>query len=258
MSLASLRRWLGPLGRYRPGLLRRNMAAGFRNCDRWSLPDWARLPSARSPEERLLEALDLAGKTVYDVGAFTGAYTLFFSRQVGATGRVVAFEPHASSFATLIRNLEGNQICNVLPLRLALGARAETRTIFMLPGMPTTASLDQGAHTPLRRSAGEVEIARLDDLMAAVPLPPPDFIKVDVEGLELDLLAGASATLGRHRPALLIEVHGASRGAKAARIAALAQSLQPLGYRLTHAESGAPVAASSPLLCSGHLYARVA
>jgi len=257
-----LRRWLGPLGRYRPGLFRKNMAAGFRNCDRWTLPAWARIGAAQSPEERLLAQQRLGGKVVYDIGAFTGAYALFFSRQVGIAGRVVAFEPQPASFAILLRNLECNHITNVLPLRLALGGRSDVRPLFMLPGMPTTASLAPDARTPLRRAVGLAQVARLDDLIGGLALPPPDFIKLDVEGLELEVLGAASSTLAAHRPLLLVEVHGPSRAAKLDRVRALSALLEPLGYALRHAETGRALSAESltshALPASGHVFAHAA
>ncbi|MGH9468052.1 MAG: hypothetical protein ACRD1Y_11930, partial [Terriglobales bacterium] len=66
-------------------------------------------------------------------------------------------------------------------------------------------------------------------------------------------------TLSRHRPRLLIEVHGASRRTKSHCMRQLAALLAPLGYALTHAESGQPLnaaAASAP--ASGHLFAETA
>ncbi|MGH9414278.1 MAG: FkbM family methyltransferase [Terriglobales bacterium] len=253
-----LRRWLGPLGRYRPGLFRKDMAEGFHNCDAWTLPPWARLLRLSSPEERLLQRIELAGAVVYDVGAFTGAYSLFFSRQVGEAGRVIAFEPRAESYAKLVANLERNRIQNVLPLPIALGATAGRRALFMLPGMPTTASLAPEALTPLRRKSGEVEVQRLDVLIASIPLPPPRLLKVDVEGLEMEVLEGAKATLEQYRPDLLIEVHGDSGRHKTQRVDAMCALLRPLGYSLLHAETGVRLDVTEHAVSSGHIYAQAA
>lgn len=251
-------RWLGPLGRYRPSWLRLDMTAGFHNYDGRSLPRWARLPLLASPEEKLLLRLRLDACVVYDVGAHTGAYTLFFSRRVGPAGKVVAFEPQPRSFAILERNVAYNRVANVCALPYALGDRAATRRLFALPGMPTTASLAPEAGTPLRYCAGAARVERLDSLIESLALPPPDFIKIDVEGMELDVLNGAQQTLARRRPRLLIEIHGTGPARKAERIRSLAALLSQWDYQMLHAESGAVVTAATPPAGAGHLYAQAA
>lgn len=250
--------WLGPLGRYRPGVFRKNMARGFKNAGGWGaaarMPDW--WPQWSSAEEKLLGQIDFHGQVVYDVGAFAGAYALFFSRAVGAGGYVVAFEPQPENFSKLARNLALNQAPNVQALELALGASTGARPIFRLPGMATTASLAPDARTPLRRHAGVAHMVRLDDLVACMALPPPGFVKIDVEGLELEVLRGAAKTLAQYRPTLLVEVHGASRRAKSERATTLASLLEPLGYELTHAESGQAFRSGAPAPAAGHIFAQ--
>lgn len=252
----NLRRWLGPLGRYRPGFFRRDMASGFVNCDRMALPGWLRLPLLQSPEEKLLCSLPLTGKVVYDIGAHRGSYALFFSRKVGARGTVVAFEPAPRNFEKLARNLALNHIINVRALELALGAEREVRDVFALPGMSTTASLATDAHTPFRRRVGRAQVERLDDLVKRLELPPPDFVKIDVEGFELDVLRGACGTLARYGPDLMVEIHGASLALKVKRVAAISELLRPLGYRLIHTESGRDVHPAANGVAAGHLFGR--
>jgi len=231
------------------------MASGFVNCD-WMVPGWLRLPLLQSPEEKLLCALPLAGKVVYDIGAHRGSYALFFSRQVGATGSVVAFEPAPGNFDKLARNLALNHIINVRALPLALGAEREVREVFALPGMSTTASLAADAQTPFRRSVGRAQVERLDDLVAPLDLPAPDFVKIDVEGFELDVLRGARGTLARYGPDLMVEIHGANHALKAQRVEAISELLQPLGYRLIHTESGRDVEPAVNGIAAGHLFGR--
>ena len=262
MEAGTPRRWarlgLGPLGRYRPGLFRRHLARGFHNDGGWGavarLPAW--WPQWSSPEEKLLDRLELMGQVVYDVGACAGAYSLFFSRRVGESGSVIAFEPQPENFAKLTRNLNLNRVSNVHAFELALGATTGPRTIFKLPGMSTTASLAPEADSLFRRRAGVAQVVRLDDLFGTMTLPPPGFIKIDVEGLELDVLQGALGTLSQHRPRLLIEVHGTSRSVKASRMRQIAAFLAALGYTLTHTESGQRLRGdATPSPASGHLFA---
>lgn len=246
---------LGPLGRYRPGWLRRDLTAGFHNCDRLTVPHWAHLPDACTAEERLLGDLLLAGKTVYDIGAHTGAYSMFFSRQVGPRGTVVAFEPNPGTFRRLRRNLDINRIVNVRPLALALGRETAQRPIYMLPGMPSTASLAPEAHTRLRRRVAEASVEPLDQVGRKLGLPGPDFIKIDVEGMEAEVLAGAAGTLRRWQPDLLIEIHGTGRRGRQDQANRVALLLTRLGYRLTHVESQLAITPGrAAVATAGHLF----
>lgn len=254
--LQQTRRWLGPLGRYRPSVFRRDMLRDWEG-EAMALPGWLQRlwPEWSSPEERLLEALPFRGQVVYDVGAFQGAYALFFSRRVGPAGLVVACEPQTANFAELARRLERQRVSNVRAVPLALGESAGVRTLFALPGMATTASLASEARTLFRRAVGTAQVTTLDGLLAALHLPAPDFIKIDVEGHELEVLRGGEATLARHHPALLIEVHGIGRAAKTVRVQAIVAMLNALNYSVVHVESGRMVEAGRTEVRAGHLYA---
>lgn len=256
--LGGWRNLLGPLGRYRPGWLRRDLAAGFHNCDPLAVPQWAHLPDVSSSEERLLAALPLSGKVVYDIGAHAGAYSLFFSRRVGPAGSVVAFEPSPKTFALLCRNIESNGVANVRLLECALGRESTRRALYVLPGMPSTASLAPEARTPFRRRSAVVAIEPLDALAPRLDLPKPDFIKIDVEGMEAEVLAGATDTLRRWRPDVLVEIHGATPHARKAQAERVAVLLARLGYGLTHVESRSAVAPGRAAVAAvGHVFARV-
>ncbi|MGH9543075.1 MAG: FkbM family methyltransferase [Terriglobales bacterium] len=253
---SGLRRWLGPLGRYRPGVLRHGLAQGFRTCDWWSCPHWARLFGLASPEERLLLGLSWEGKVVYDIGAHSGAYTLFFARRVGLRGQVVAFEPQPRNFRKLTRNLRLNRIRNARGVEMAVGRGPGRRSIFMLPCMTTTASLAEEADTPLRWRVGQAEVAALDALIGELRLPPPQFVKIDVEGMEGEVIEGAAKTLDRWRPELLIEMHGLGRAHRLSRAESMVRRLMALGYTLVHAESATLITTNNAERAAiGHLYA---
>lgn len=83
------------------------------------------LNKKNSRESQFLKTLDLQNKIVYDVGAFEGIMTLFFARKVGE-GKVVAFEPNPQNFNMLKRNIEVNNLTNVLLCNYAIGNKDET------------------------------------------------------------------------------------------------------------------------------------
>ncbi|HEV2284296.1 MAG TPA: FkbM family methyltransferase, partial [bacterium] len=122
------------------------------------------------------------GSTVFDIGASGGDSALLLAR-LAAPGTVVAFEPDPA----LRRRLPQNAALNPgLP------------PLFILPWFAGARDDDGGTVT-------------LDSIVARGTVPPPQFIKVDVDGAELDVLAGAQQVLASHRPILFVEVHGIDR-----------------------------------------------
>jgi FkbM family methyltransferase len=157
-----------------------------------SRPEFHRLKSCgKEPwTVRWLEEYLQPGEVLYDVGANIGAYTLLAAVTVPAA-RVVSFEPSPANFAALCANLQLNAVTDtVTPIPLALGDH------------PRSATLDSDAATPgasprLEASASgpRALVDRLDDVGDRFELPPPDHVKLDVDGGELEVLAGAERTL---------------------------------------------------------------
>ncbi|HEY6895043.1 MAG TPA: FkbM family methyltransferase, partial [Rhodanobacteraceae bacterium] len=94
------------------------------------------------------------------------------------------------------------------------------------------------------------------DHQIALGLPDPDFVKIDVEGLELEVLRGMTDVIARRRPALYIEIHGADMEKKLENVTAVAEFLWNAGYTLHHVESGLAIDDRSKLPAArrGHLY----
>lgn len=102
------------------------------------------------------------------------------------------------------------------------------------------------------RAAGTFEIKILDEVISDYRLPTPDFIKIDVEGAELEVLRGAEATLTGAKPDLFVELHGTGPQGKAEAAEALLEFLTQCGYTAIHVESAAKLAMGSYLPGEGH------
>lgn len=157
-------------------------------ADRESFPD------GYEPDVAAAMELLLPDDGVFiDAGANWGCFALLAALRPGFQGRVVAIEPAprpADDLAALVAALD----LPVRALRLALGDVDGTAQLSQ-PLMTGGASLvEPGAGTP-------VEVRRLDGL----DLPPPNLIKLDVEGAELAALRGAAGVLACHRPAIVME-----------------------------------------------------
>lgn len=217
------------------------------------LPDFL---TRTTREQEFLAGLDLVGRTVYDIGGHEGVFTLFFARAVGPQGRVIAFEPNPRSAARLAENVALNGFTNVELHRLALGSEPTTAMLVVNPqstGRSRLLDLENNHSEGTDRIA--VEVDSLDRWIDAKRLPRADFIKIDTEGFEHEVLTGARATLERGRPQLFIEIHGSGPEQKAANAHAVVTLLTEVGYAITHVESQRAVAPETSEVASvGHIY----
>jgi FkbM family methyltransferase len=165
--------------------------------------------------QRAIAAIDLQGRTAWDVGAHIGFFTLLLARRAE---RVLAVEANPETAARLRRNVELNHA----PVDVIEAAVA---------GAPGTVRFDarsgeESAESSIAtHGSREVRAVTLDELLAEHGTPA--FVKLDVEGAELDALRAAPQLLAA-RPAIACEVHGGDEQRRA--IAAL---LEGAGYRLT-------------------------
>jgi len=176
-------------------------------------------------EVALFQPLIRPGDVVVEVGANIGTHTVFFAKAVGATGSVLAIEPQRIVFQTLCANLALNSITNVHSYAIALG---EAPGFAQIPALDYHQLNNYGGVSLSQKATGEqavgesVQIATLDSFV----IPQCRLLKIDVEGMELEVLKGATETIQRCQPILYIEN---DRKDKAN---ALIQHLVALGYAL--------------------------
>jgi FkbM family methyltransferase len=139
-----------------------------------------------------------SGDLVLDAGACWGDTTLYFAAAAGHEGRVIAVEPIAKNLALLERNLAMNP---QLAARVTVVRQATARRSGDLISMS-----EQGASSSVGSDETVTSIS-IDDLVRQTGLPRVDFIKMDIEGAELDSLIGATETLKKDRPRLAISAY---------------------------------------------------
>jgi len=150
-------------------------------------------------EAELFKQVIRTGDAVLDVGANIGAHTVLFARLAGEHGSVWAFEPQRIPFQTLCANMALNNISNAKCFNLAVGERPDT---IHVPDIDPRQHENFGGLGLGNYQQGDpVRVVRLDDMDIA----QCRFIKIDVEGMELGVLRGATALLERLRPALYVE-----------------------------------------------------
>jgi FkbM family methyltransferase len=152
------------------------------------------------------------GDIVVDIGAHIGHYTIIASNRVGANGKVVAIEASPSNFDILDRNIKLNQLTNVIPLNYAAYSK-ETKIKLYLPGEESGNTIYNTVISDRARNEEkfvEVNANMLDYLLQSKGIKQEqiNWIKIDVEGAEFEVLKGSTNILSNSKDiALLIEIH---------------------------------------------------
>lgn len=154
--------------------------------------------------------LPLAGVAVIDVGAHTGRHAIPLAAVVGDSGVVHAFEPIPSIRGQLVQNLESAGINNVIVYPFALASNASPVQFHYIPNLPQESGLK--ARHIYNEPTDPPQLLNLyahtlDDIFPATHV---GFIKIDIEGGELDMLQGAGRTLTTSRPVVSFECGAAS------------------------------------------------
>jgi FkbM family methyltransferase len=214
--------------------------------------------SVETLEHKFWRSLDLTGLVVYDIGAFHGLLTIFFASQAR---QVVAFEPSRRNRKRLQENVCLNVFTNVTVRDVGIGSHPDNVELVSWARMPGGSTGDAVMAQTLRKSnvpiySEAVRITTLDQDVVESRLPPPDFIKIDIEGMELEALRGAAQTLREYRPALFLEMHGETLNLKRKNAGDIINYLMAAGYmRIEHIETGTLVNhENSDIAAQGHLY----
>jgi FkbM family methyltransferase len=147
------------------------------------------------------------GMMVLDVGAHNGLYTLLAHKRVGPQGRVIAFEPSPREQKRLRLHLRMNGVSSLRVEPVALGASEGTADLYVPQGRSTSFNSLRPpvVSEPVKRVP--VPVITLDGYLAKAHITAVDFVKLDVEGAELDILKGAAALLSATpRPVFLCEL----------------------------------------------------
>jgi FkbM family methyltransferase len=174
-------------------------------------------------EGKMLASLVRPGQTVIEVGANIGSHTVGLAKRVGPSGKVFAFEPQRACFALLQSQIALNQLHNVIAFNEGSGADERE---FWLPRIDYSGRGNFGGVSLQRSGSGQqekVKVRRLDDVF---PDAPAHLIKIDVEGMEREVIEGARALIERGKPLLYVEHDRVEESA------ALISLIQDCGYRL--------------------------
>jgi FkbM family methyltransferase len=194
-------------------------------------------PVNEAPLFRFLSEQIRQGDLVFDVGAFLGTYAMLAARRSGQSGRVVAFEPSPDSFRALERHvaMNGLHAPRIVVRCTAVGARSERRRLMTFDEEPYRNMIAP----PGVEGSDAVNVVTIDDVEAEIGRPP-DWVRMDVQGLEFDVLAGAASVVresgGRLR--IVAEVHPEQWPGYGVQPSEAVERLAALGLRARPLEAG--------------------
>jgi FkbM family methyltransferase len=158
------------------------------------------------------------GQVVYDVGANVGFHSLYCALLVGSRGKVIAFEPNPETRRSLTSQLSVNPSLPVSVMTCALTDHCGTVRLDTSTGHLSCRVAENGNM--------EVEAMTIDALVNQSKIPPPNLIKIDVEGHDANVIRGAMATIREYRPVVLCDYNGEQT------LPDVKALLQPLGYKV--------------------------
>jgi FkbM family methyltransferase len=148
------------------------------------------------------------GGVFLDIGAFVGWHSIRAGRVVGSSGRVISLEPDPINRKQLEANLALNAISNCRIFQLAAWSNTGEELGWYTEKSPDCCRVDEEGHS------ASVRTTTIDDLLDDLHLDRLDWIKMDIEGAEIEALRGAEKTLRHYRPKLFVEVHDTVAGVK--------------------------------------------
>ena len=219
------------------------------------------VPFIKETEEvKFLKSLDLSGKKVYDVGGYEGVVTIFFANASGEHGKVITFEPNPENYLKILDNVKLNMFMNVDVRQIALGEKAGEATLAFQPSGFSSGSIQDDIKQQIVKRKGvktiQVPIDTLDHQVENNKLSDPDFVKIDVEGLEMNVLLGMSNIMKRKKPTLFIEIHGADVQKKIDNVRNIVSYLIKNKYSIYHVESKTSniTSKNAEIAKEGHLF----
>jgi len=164
------------------------------------------------------------GTCVIDVGANIGFFTLQFAQQVGGDGHVFSIEPESHNFNLLLKQLQRAGLASrVTALQAVAADSAGERHLQLDPYHPANHKIS---------SQGVVVTAVTLDALAASRAQPVSFIKIDVQGAEMQVLDGGWQLIKTQHPALFIECDDSALQGFGSSAAALIHRMSEAGYRI--------------------------
>jgi FkbM family methyltransferase len=248
--------------RLAPAVLRQLLAIGFNSCESIQIMKGP-LRGRRLPTQLALNNLPMifgryepvvvthlmaiaeCGSVAYDIGSHFGFMSLVLASCVGAHGKVIAFEPAPDNLVKLNQVMLLNKVDSIVSILPKAVSDTVGEIGMMLGNSSYMNFLQKAAQGQDEASCQKItaKTTTVDSFVLEEKHPPPNLLKIDVEGSESLVIEGALTTLQVHSPTLLIEIHGPAEAAK------LWDLLHTVGYGWWRLTPGGLMSVSSQAEC---------
>jgi len=182
------------------------------------------------------------GDTIIDAGAFIGAFAIYVSKKIGNNGKVIAFEPDIKNYELLMKNITINNLDNVFCYNYCLW-NTESELKFYASGRNTSSVVAVQQKEEKDTQIIRVKAVALDNFLTKLNISNVDFIKMDIEGAEIEALNGAIKLLKRNNPNLAIASYHKRDGVETHNT--ITPILSQLGYNVSTIFSGQTITYAS-------------
>jgi FkbM family methyltransferase len=202
------------------------------------------------PVQEVLAKYLKPGDIFYDIGANIGFFSVIAAKLVTSCGHVYAFEPVRENAACIRRNIKLNNFSQISVLEKAV-SNSVGEGEMLLTLHPGGHALSTVCTPPDLKSSFTVELVSIDDLLAQKKLLPPNLVKIDVEGAELNVLKGMKQTIQQFKPIIIYEVDDGNEKSLKQKSQEIETFISSFGYKIM------PLADAYPLIqwCINHTIA---
>ena len=184
--------------------------------------------------------------------------TIFFAR---TAKQVVTFEANPANVVRIYENAGLNGFKNVFVIGAAVGNRDGTLRLSLDPLMAGAASGDPEIAEQIRADVKDavelnVILTPIDAAVQRFGLPEPEFVKIDIEGMELDALQGMTELIASRKPELYLELHGTLEADKRANATDVIEFLRSRDYNIFDVEQNRDITADVPTGRESHIYCK--
>jgi FkbM family methyltransferase len=139
---------------------------------------------------------------VLDIGANIGLHSIYFS-SLAQHGCVLSFEPSLTTFSFLVGNVAN--ISNIVPMNIAVSDEGKIADFFHASDNAYSSLMDTKRKEVVK--VIKVPCMRVDDVVSGLQLKRVDFVKIDVEGLEYEVLKGMNEIISKYQPIIFCEIY---------------------------------------------------